>query len=596
MKLVIAKRAGLTGMLLLLVSTVACQKDPKDTGADESEPPAVEAEPEPPEPEVDSDPTCTAPPPPVVDDGHVVVCVTLDGEPSPATVVMQGGAHEPAHTDDDGYALVPIKGLRDQTNTVVASHPEARIKALSVLPSYDGETLHIVLKRFSRADNLRYTFQDPGAPGDSPSTAQCGHCHLSQTESWYSSVHRGSVSNPWVQQLYAGTTYSFDNEQACEQAGGKWLVGLIPGTTTTAPRCYLGHGTLPALNENCGDTHSCDTEATAFGGCADCHAPGINGVVGGRDLLDATGIAFEDGVHCDTCHRVESVNLDAVEAGVAGKLNILRPSEPAITSSFGEFSPLMFGPRHDVPNPRMGSVQRDHFGNGQLCAGCHEYDQPVLVSGGSIDVGRWPEQRLPVHSTWSEWEQGPLGPDVSCEQCHMPPNSGAANSIDVEGYENAYEGSTFGFLRVPGTVRHHKWLGRVRQAHGCSARGSAGIEKEMVEGEVHASVTVKHVGPGHALPTGEPMRSMVLTVEARCGEDALRPSGGMSFLTLGLRRYALAIWRRMLGQTPRWEMCFGLSERAALTTTTVALGLSEMANSTPPKRGCPKSYGWVQPR
>ena len=129
-----------------------------------------------------------------------------------------------------------------------------------------------------------------------------------------------------------------------------------------------------------------------------------------------------------------------------------------------------------------------------------------------------------------------------------------AASIDVEGYENAYEGSTFGFLRVPGTVRHHKWVGP-RQAGSRMLELAAAlvIEKEMVEGEVHERHGEAR-GPGHALPTGEPMRSMVLTVEARCGEDALRPSGGHVVPDFGTKRYALAIWRRMLGQTPRWEM------------------------------------------
>lgn len=37
--------------------------------------------------------------------------------------------------------------------------------------------------------------------------------------------------------------------------------------------------------------------------CADCHAPGIEGKAGGRDLHDPVGIAFESGNHCDVCHK-----------------------------------------------------------------------------------------------------------------------------------------------------------------------------------------------------------------------------------------------------------------------------------------------------
>jgi len=109
----------------------------------------------------------------------------------------------------------------------------------------------------------------------------------------------------------------------------------------------------------------------------------------------------------------------------------------------------------------------------------------------------------------------------------MPPDPQAANSIDVEGYENAYEGSTFGFLRVPGTMRHHKWVGpRLAGARMLELAAALVVEKEVAEGQLHAQVTVKHVGPGHALPTGEPMRSMVLTVDAWCGNEALVPVSG----------------------------------------------------------------------
>lgn len=46
------------------------------------------------------------------------------------------------------------------------------------------------------------------------------------------------------------------------------------------------------------------------------------------------------------------------------------------------------------------------------------------------------------------------------------------------------------------------------------------------DGVVTATVRTKNVGPGHAIPTGEPMRSLVLTVAAHCGEDPLRATGG----------------------------------------------------------------------
>lgn len=55
---------------------------------------------------------------------------------------------------------------------------------------------------------------------------------------------------------------------------------------------------------------------------------------------------------------------------------------------------------------------------------------------------------------------------------------------------------------------------------------SVRVKKTQDNGELMAQVTVKNVGPGHGIPTGEPMRSILLVVEARCGEESLQSSGG----------------------------------------------------------------------
>ena len=93
-------------------------------------------------------------------------------------------------------------------------------------------------------------------------------------------------------------------------------------------RCFLGVGVIEALNPGCSAGLDCSAAPTSFGGCSDCHAPGIDGLLGGRDLHEASGLAFEYGVHCDVCHKVESIDLSA-ESGVAGRLRIVRPSEPS---------------------------------------------------------------------------------------------------------------------------------------------------------------------------------------------------------------------------------------------------------------------------
>jgi len=55
---------------------------------------------------------------------------------------------------------------------------------------------------------------------------------------------------------------------------------------------------------------------------------------------------------------------------------------------------------------------------------------------------------------------------------------------------------------------------------------SVDVVKSVDAGVLTASVTVKNVGPGHAIPTGEPLRSILLLVEANCLGAPLESAGG----------------------------------------------------------------------
>jgi len=362
-------------------------------------------DPDPAEPtDPDPGPTASAP-------LGLTVRVTLDGDPAVGVTVGQAGLADRWVTDTSGSADVLIDRSLEAEHWVVASHPDARQSAAEVPEdAEDGAALSIELVRFDRSDNLDYTFRDPGEPTRRASTEQCAHCHVTINQAWFDSPHRTSSSNPVVHDVYAGARGAPD-EGACESVGGAWRTGVLPGTNAPGERCYIGDGALATMNEQCVTGEPCEAIATEFGGCADCHAPGIDGELGGRDLLEATGLAFDYGVHCDVCHRTESVDLDA-EPGVAGRLGLMRPSEPG---AFGqEFQPMVFGPFDDVATPVMGAVARDLFHQALLCAGCHEQQQPVLVPGQAVDPTRWPDGRLPIHTTFSEWRDGPMNPAAPC--------------------------------------------------------------------------------------------------------------------------------------------------------------------------------------
>lgn len=478
---------------------------------------------------------------------EVTLWVTLDGEPAAGVTVAQGGVATRWVTGSDGSVVVqPDHGVEGGEVQLIASHPEARTGHVQV---GRGKSARIALVRFDPSDNPDYVLRDPGQPDDPGTTDQCSHCHLTTVGQWYESPHRTSASNPAVQDLYAGVASTL-SEAGCAEAGGRWWTGLTPGTRAPAPRCYVGDGALPALNP-CGVDAPCDGVATAYGGCADCHAPGIDGALGGRDLLDATGHAYTSGVHCEVCHHVAEVRLNE-PPGVGGRLHVVRPSEPATGGIDKDWATLLFGPFDDVATKIMGAVPRAHFEDSTLCAGCHELEQPPMI--GAADRGRWPSGALPIQSTYAEWLAGPMNPAAPCQSCHMPPDPDVGNAADLDVYVFLPPGLVPGWRRPPGAVREHAWYGpRQRESRMLELAASLRVDVAQDGGALTVDVTVQNTGPGHALPTGEPLRSMVLLVEASCDGVGLAVTGGDAVPDFG---GALAVrgagedWSRWPGARP----------------------------------------------
>ena len=172
-----------------------------------------------------------------------------------------------------------------------------------------------------------------------------------------------SASNPLLYDLYNGVTRVANTEEACEAFGGEWKDGIEPGSEgNVIESCHLAHGVLSDLNPSCSTSDlacdnphiSTDDAPTNFGGCADCHAPGIDGQLMGRNLHDAIGLAYDAGVHCDTCHKVKDVDMSQ-PAGFGSRLVVHRPGEPG-RNAF-EWDPVYYGPIIDVPNVAMASPQ-----------------------------------------------------------------------------------------------------------------------------------------------------------------------------------------------------------------------------------------------
>lgn len=469
--------------------------------------------------------------------------VVTDGTaPLAGATVMQGGGEPLMTTGADGAFTVELTTDIPGETTLVAGKVGYRTSGIELF-EVPVEPLELELLFVSPPDNPSYQYGEPGVgdPDVDNSTAVCGHCHTTFVKQFQQSAHAKSARDPLVQDLYAGVAGGLD-EAACQVAGGAWRAGLEPGTADVViDKCYLGAGVLPDLNPSCGGGSgpSCDDpmlpaaeKPTAFGRCADCHAPAINGAAGGRNLHDAVGNAFENGNHCDFCHHVRDVDLTK-PPGNAGRLVVQRPNDHLTSDPTSKLVQVMFGPLLDVPNGFMGGSYQPKFRSAELCAGCHEQLQEALLPGASLDAARWPDG-LPTHSTFTEWLDSPFSAAAMvCQECHMPPDeTGLASTLDATDAENA--GITFGFLRKPSQIRNHIFRGPLegspRLIDGAVALTVAPV---VDEGNVVVTVIVENFLAGHAVPTGEPMRALVLVVQASgCGE-AMVPVGGMTIPDVG---------------------------------------------------------------
>jgi hypothetical protein len=456
--------------------------------------------------------------------------------PVAGALVMQGGTEPAILSAEDGSFLLPMTTSVPGVPTAVAAQIGYRSAGVELFELPDELVLTLV--SIEAPDNAStYTFFPPG-DGHGGSTSECGHCHATFAQQFQRSAHSYATKNPKVQHLYAGVREDLD-AAACDAVGGVQRAGAVPGSPgATALRCYLGDGVLPDLND-CGPAHACDDPnvpaaqaPTRFGACADCHSIGMDGPAGGRDLLEAEGIAYEDGNHCDACHHVRDVVLDA-PPGVGGRLVMQRPREKLSDQPGSPIMQAMFGPLPDVPNPFMGGSYQPKFRTAEYCAGCHEQRQEALIPGQSL-APRF-AGGLPVHSTFSEWAEGPYAQATPCQDCHMPPLESLFNTIDVADESNA--SITFGFGRPSSQIRSHTFRGPLEAEPGVAplieSAAALTIEAFDAGGELVVDVTALNVGAGHAIPTGEPMRAMFLLVEAEGCAKRFRAVSGATVPRLG---------------------------------------------------------------
>ncbi|MCX7172254.1 MAG: cytochrome c3 family protein, partial [Proteobacteria bacterium] len=156
---------------------------------------------------------------------------------------------------------------------------------------------------------------------------------------------------------------------------------------------------------------------------------------------------------------------------------------------------VFFGPYDDVfPGP---DTFNPLYQQSRYCAACHD--------------GRfWGVQ---VYGEFAEWaDSGYPAKNISCQSCHMKPD-GKTTRVALE-----KEGS---ILRRPNRISSHTFTGREDLDFMRSAvKMEAQTQVERGQGKVTVRVVLSNTGTGHHLPSGNPMRNLILLVEAE--DDAGR--------------------------------------------------------------------------
>jgi len=218
------------------------------------------------------------------------------------------------------------------------------------------------------------------------------------------------------------------------------------------------------------------------GNCANCHLPAL----ALRRPYDAdpglaTGVE-RDGVFCDLCHKVRQVKVDTV-GGRAGVLAMSFARPP-----HGE--QLFLGPFDDVfPGP---DTFHPLYKDSRFCAACHHG-----VLWGVLAYGEFAEWQASSYA-----EKG-----IQCQSCHMKPDGKTLQVAPTA------EGA---IVRHPDTIASHAFPGRDDAQFMRSAlQVDADARIEASGDKLQVTVKLRNTGAGHHVPTGNPMRNLVLLVDAR---------------------------------------------------------------------------------
>ena len=457
-------------------------------------------------------------------------------------------------TGEDGSFTLKGNNVKSPV-TIVASAKGHFFDWISVTPDQTPVTL--TLRRHHRSDNLEYPWE---------TSVNCGECHTAYLE-WQNDAHGNSATNHRFITMYQGTDIHGNKSPLSDYGAG---FAKLPDFSQP----YYGPGFRTDFPERDGNCAACHTpQASNMATTNNCAWSGCHSYVTAErsdelpnsiSPMGLKGVAAE-GISCDFCHKIGRVSLDPetqlpdVEKPGILSLSIYRP---------GPDEKLLFGTVDDVT--READSYLPLQAESAFCAGCHYgvFSDTLIYNS----YGEW------LASPYSDPETG-----QTCQDCHMPPaknydlnlmaSSVKSNLPLVQGSEWALpavlpetERNYFvfpwkeGLYRDPQQVHNHQMPGAsdptlLRQAVTMKATA------EVADGHLAVNVNITNDKTGHNVPTGSPLRNMILVVQAFAENgDPLPLLGGQQlpawtgdYAGYPGKGFAKILQDRITGQAPSYE-------------------------------------------
>ena len=319
-------------------------------------------------------------------------------------------------------------------------------------------------------DNPDYDwFSHEGAAG----SLSCSHC-MPCYEEWQADAHSRAAVNPRFLSLYNGTTLT-------DRPGEPTVYRFDPALGIDVP-------VAPSLGQDAAGPGFRLDFPDQPGNCALCHVPGAaarRGAAYQVDIREVSGIELE-GVFCEFCHKIGEVYLDPVTG-------LPNPSLPGVLS-LRLYRPeagqqVFFGNFDDVPRGRRVTylllIQESAF-----CAPCH-----FGVFWG-----------VTMYNSFGEWLDSPYSdPETgrTCQSCHMPP-------VDYDYFVYPEQG---GMHRDPARILSHRMPGAADPAL-LAETATVEVQASREEDGLRVTVRVTNSGAGHHIPTDNPLRNLILLLQA----------------------------------------------------------------------------------